>query len=194
MTRRKRSILALVAVAALAGAGLLVVFAGGGLIAQDETAAAADEAGQPASAGAPGEQPFVFPHDIHAGELQMDCMYCHYSADRSVDAGIPPMSVCAGCHMPAGAPLFSADSARIQTLAEYWQNSEPIPWDRDHDIPDHAHFPHMMHVNADVQCQECHGNVEEVEEVEQVESLEMGWCIDCHRTREVRTDCTVCHY
>lgn len=150
------------------------------------------------------EQPIAFPHDVHAGENQIPCMYCHYTADRSADAGIPAMSVCAGCHLPGGAPMVAADQPAVQQLTEYWEQGEPIEWVRIHDLPDHAHFPHNMHVNAGLECQQCHGAVETMEEVEQVASLDMGWCIECHQdppepvreagTEAVRIDCTVCHY
>jgi hypothetical protein len=139
-------------------------------------------------------QPIAFPHDIHAGTNQIPCMYCHTSADRSVSAGIPSVQVCAGCHIPGGVPLIAADSTEIKKLIMYWEEQKPIPWVRIHDLPDHARFPHMRHVNADVQCQECHGPVETMVEVEQFSSLRMGWCIECHRARGVRTDCFVCHY
>jgi hypothetical protein len=121
-------------------------------------------------------------------------MYCHTSADRSVSAGIPSVQVCAGCHIPGGVPLIAADSTEVKKLIMYWEEQKPIPWVRIHDLPDHARFPHMRHVNAGLECQECHGPVETMVEVEQFASLRMGWCIQCHREREVRTDCFVCHY
>ena len=154
------------------------------------------------------EQPIAFPHDVHAGTNQIPCMYCHTSADRSVDAGIPAVQVCAGCHIPGGVPMIAADSPGVKLLAQYWREQKPIPWKRIYDLPDHAHFPHMRHVNADVQCQECHGPVETMSEIEvwdggtanrrygvaKPNTLQMGWCVDCHRERQVRTDCFVCHY
>lgn len=139
-------------------------------------------------------QPIAFPHDLHAGTNQIPCMYCHSSADRSVDAGIPSVQVCAGCHIAAGNPLFRGDSAGIRQLVRYWNEGVPIPWVRIYDLPDHARFPHMRHVNAGLECQECHGPVETMRVVEQVPSLQMGWCIQCHEERRVRTDCFVCHY
>jgi hypothetical protein len=144
-------------------------------------------------AGGPA-QPIAFPHDVHAGTNQIPCMYCHTSADRSVSAGIPSVQVCAGCHIPGGVPLIAADSTEVKKLIMYWEEQKPIPWVRIHDLPDHARFPHMRHVNAGLECQECHGPVETMVEVEQFASLRMGWCIQCHREREVRTDCFVCHY
>lgn len=151
-------------------------------------------AAQIGPSGAATDQPIAFPHDLHAGRNQIPCMYCHYSADRSVDAGIPAVEVCAGCHMPTGFPLFRADSTGIRQLAAYWTEKQPIPWVRIYDLPDHAHFPHMRHVKAGVQCQECHGPVETMREVVLNQQPWMGWCVQCHRERQVRTDCAVCHY
>jgi hypothetical protein len=144
----------------------------------------------------PVTQPIAFPHDLHAGPLnQIPCMYCHSSADRSVDAGIPSVQVCAGCHMPAGAPLFRADSLGIKQLTVYWNEKRPIPWVRVYKIADHAHFPHMRHVKVvDLLCQDCHGPVETMRTIQVNQNLYMGWCINCHRQRQVRTDCAVCHY
>lgn len=140
------------------------------------------------------EQPILFMHNVHAGENQIPCMYCHYTADRSVDAGIPPVEVCAGCHAPGGAPMVAADRPEVKKLLTYWEQKRPIPWVRIYDVPDFVHFPHMMHVNAGLQCQQCHGAVETMAEVERVESLQMGWCINCHQERQARIDCFVCHY
>ncbi|MFW6079023.1 MAG: cytochrome c3 family protein [Gemmatimonadota bacterium] len=161
--------------------------------------------------GDEAEQPIAFPHDVHAGgQNQIPCMYCHFSADESPDAGIPPVSVCAGCHLPGSQPggdaqpLVAGDRPGVQRLTEYWNEGEPIPWVRIHDLPDHVHFPHMIHVNAGLDCEQCHGAVEEMAEIEQVASLEMGWCIDCHQDppehvqeagiEAARIDCFVCHY
>lgn len=148
-----------------------------------------------AMTGAGPEQPIPFPHDVHAGTNQIPCMYCHSSADRSVDAGIPAVEVCAGCHIPGGVPMVAADSPGVQVLTQYWDEGRRIPWVRIYDLPDHAHFPHNVHVNApDLECQQCHGQVEGMAEIELAQPLNMGWCLECHTAREVRTDCTVCHY
>lgn len=142
-------------------------------------------------------QPIAFPHDKHAGAPNnIPCMYCHSSADKSVDAGIPAVQVCAGCHIPGGVAGSGAraDSAGVKQLVAYWTEQKPIPWVRIHDLPDHVHFPHFRHINAGLECQQCHGEVQEMGQVEQVENLQMGWCISCHEERKVRTDCFVCHY
>jgi len=140
------------------------------------------------------EQPIVFPHDLHAGTNKIPCEYCHYSVDRSVDAGIPAVQVCAGCHIAGGQPLFRRDSTGIKQLVAYWNAQKPIPWVRIHRLPDHVHFPHMRHIYADVQCVDCHGDITVAKEVTLQQNLWMGWCIQCHREKQVRTDCSVCHY
>lgn len=140
------------------------------------------------------EQPIAFAHDLHAGANQIPCLYCHSAADRSPAAGVPSVQVCAGCHIPGGVPLVRADRPEVKKLVAYWQQQKPIPWKRIYDLPDHVRFPHMMHVNAGLQCQQCHGPVETMSEVTKESSLRMGWCINCHEALQVRTDCTVCHY
>jgi hypothetical protein len=148
-----------------------------------------------AATGDAPQQPIPFPHDIHSGTNEVPCLYCHSSADRSVDAGLPAVEVCAGCHIPGGVPMVAADSAGVRLLTTYWNEGRSIPWVRIHDLPDHAHFPHMIHVNAeDLECQECHGQVEAMAEIRLQQDLRMGWCLQCHQERDVRTDCTVCHY
>ena len=140
------------------------------------------------------DQPIAFPHDLHAGTNQIPCMYCHTSADRSVDAGIPSIQVCAGCHLPGGVPMVAANRPGVGQLVQYWNEKKAIPWVRIHDLPDHVHFPHMRHVKAGLTCQQCHGPVETMKEVRQESSLQMGWCLDCHKQRKARIDCAVCHY
>ncbi len=81
---------------------------------------------------------------------------------------------------------------------EYWNNREPIPWVRIYKVADHVHFPHMRHVDAGLECQECHGEVQTMEVLNSRDPAwggdNMGWCVDCHRTEEASTDCAVCHY
>ncbi|HLM67888.1 MAG TPA: cytochrome c3 family protein, partial [Longimicrobium sp.] len=131
---------------------------------------------------------------------QIPCAYCHYTADRSVDAGIPSVQLCVGCHVPgSSAPTALRGQAQLafpkvkdngrdsawykegQKLVNYWKNGQGIPWVRIHKLPEHAKFPHYTHVNVGLQCQTCHGPVQEMEEMYQFSSLRMGWCIDCHR-------------
>ncbi len=137
-------------------------------------------------------QPIAFPHDIHAGQYQMDCQYCHYSAERSVDAGMPPVATCMGCHQVVAGQNNPQEVAKIR---EYYNEGEAIPWVRIYKVADHVHFPHMRHVSAGVGCQTCHGEVQEMGVVEEVaQPLSMGWCVSCHRERGANYDCTACHY
>lgn len=153
----------------------------------------------------PPEQPIAFYHNVHAGAVSeggnaIPCAYCHYTADRSVDAGIPSVQLCVGCHVPgSSAPTALRGQAQLafpkvkdngrdsawykegQKLVNYWKNGQGIPWVRIHKLPEHAKFPHYSHVNVGLQCQTCHGPVQEMEEMYQFSSLRMGWCIDCHR-------------
>jgi hypothetical protein len=174
-------------VLSLLGIALLAVVATGAYLIFDRTPEGPD-------------QPIAFYHSVHAGDNQIACMYCHYTADRSASAGIPPVSVCVGCHI-AGATAIPPEQVQQLTfpvpgqgperpdwwyeeankLLGYWQRQEAIPWVKVYDLPDHVRFSHQMHVNTGVQCQSCHGPVEEMDKVYQFSSLHMGWCIDCHR-------------
>ena len=139
-------------------------------------------------------QPIAFPHTIHAGVDQIDCQYCHFSAERSVDAGMPPVATCYGCHQFI-AGTDERQQAEIQKVRDYWTNQEPIPWVRIYKVADHVHFPHMRHIAAGVDCATCHGDVQEMTVIEEVnQPLAMGWCVTCHMERGVSRDCTVCHY
>ena len=165
---------------------------------QEGGAAPSQEAGQTSETGTLSSdvQPIAFPHDTHAGTYQMDCQYCHFSAERSVDAGIPPVETCMGCHRALVPGRNNPD--QVELLRGYYNRGEPIPWVRIYKISDHAHFPHMRHIDAGMECQECHGPVEEMSVIESRDPAwggdNMGWCISCHVEEEVSRDCTVCHY
>lgn len=142
-------------------------------------------------------QPIQFPHDLHAGTYQIDCQFCHFSAERSVDAGMPPVETCRGCHQMIRGTT-EEQQAEIAKIHGYYDAGEPIPWTRIYKVADHVHFPHMRHVNAGMECQECHGEVQEVGVIEERDPVwggaDMGWCISCHVQEDVSRDCTVCHY
>jgi hypothetical protein len=127
-------------------------------------------------------QPIDFPHPKHAGDsskggLGMNCLYCHNTANKSPDPGMPAVSTCMGCHL-----VVAAGKPEIQKLAKYYAGGvgKPIPWVRIHKVPEYVRFPHMRHVNAGVTCQSCHGPVQEMPRVYQYASLNMGWCVKCH--------------
>jgi hypothetical protein len=132
------------------------------------------------------DQPIAFPHPQHVQTLGMNCIYCHFSANKSPDPGLPAVSTCMGCHTVVGPnrPAMNGRPARrseeIAKLQDYWNKKQPIPWKRIHKVPDYVNFPHMRHVNVGVTCQTCHGQVQNMAKVYQAESLNMGWCVRCH--------------
>ncbi len=148
------------------------------------------------------EQPIAYSHALHAGELKIDCLYCHFGADKSRHAGVPPVSVCLNCH-----EQVLPGSPEIVKIKKAHAEGTPIAWEGVHKLPDFAYFNHARHVGAGVGCQLCHGPVETMARVRQVETLSMGFCLDCHRTPPASvgvaawsdknlappTDCVACH-
>ncbi len=62
----------------------------------------------------------------------------------------------------------------------------PVEWIRVHALPDHVYFNHSQHVKVGgLECQTCHGKVEEMDVLRQSSPLSMGWCINCHRETPV---------
>ncbi len=142
------------------------------------------------------EQPVFYRHDIHAGQYRIPCLYCHNNAANSWTANIPATSVCMGCHLVISAPDSAGNpNADITRLRAYADSAQSIPWQRVYKISEHAHFPHMRHVNAAIPCQECHGNVQQQAQVFAVRDINnMGWCTNCHMRRGITRDCTACHF
>lgn len=141
-------------------------------------------------------QPINFSHKIHAGQYEMDCKYCHSTVEKSKSASIPSLNTCMNCHkyVKASEKYNGKTSPEIQKIynaigfdgdnMEYIEGYEqkPIEWIRIHNLPDLAYFNHSQHVVVgQVECQTCHGPIEEMEKVYQYSTLQMGWCIDCHR-------------
>ena len=154
-------------------------------------------------------QPIAYSHRLHAGELQIGCLYCHFGSEKSRHAGIPPVGVCMNCHRvikasrgairaereqadrekrqarsivsPELAKLYEAMGLNKEMQPDPSRPRNPIAWVRVHKLPDFVYFDHRPHVNAGVECQRCHGPIETMERVRQVEDLSMGWCVNCHR-------------
>lgn len=127
-------------------------------------------------AGYAPEQPVPYSHRLHAGQLGMDCRYCHANVEESQEAMIPPTQTCMGCHA-----LVRPESARLEPVRASWESGDPVPWVRVHNLPDHAYFDHSVHVAAGVGCVSCHGRVDRMEVVRVETPMSMGWCLDCHR-------------
>jgi hypothetical protein len=163
-----------------------------------------------AFAGDKVEQPIEFPHDVHAGKMGINCLYCHTYARRSAVSGIPPLQKCIGCHENIDSVK---DKPRIKKLFEYWETKRPIPWKKIHNLPDFVRFDHERHVQRfyfqqekPIQevCALCHGDVKTMTVAEKVAPLTMGWCASCHeqdhkvdsvsaKTSNGPNDCSYCH-
>ena len=113
---------------------------------------------------------------MHAGELGIDCRYCHYTVDKAASAAIPPTEVCMNCHR-----FVKTDSPEVKKIRDSYQKEEPIAWTKVHVLPDYVYFNHSRHVQSGVSCVLCHGRVDQMEVVYQAKSLSMGWCLECHR-------------
>ncbi|WP_053233623.1 cytochrome c3 family protein [Sandaracinus amylolyticus] len=124
-------------------------------------------------------QPVPFSHRLHAGQLGMDCRYCHANVERSPEAMIPPTQTCMGCHS-----VVRTESAALAPVRESWETGEPIEWVRVHNLPDHAYFDHSIHLSIGVGCATCHGRIDQMEVVTNQTPLSMSWCLDCHRNPE----------
>ena len=127
------------------------------------------------------QQPIPFSHQLHAGQLGMDCRYCHSTVERGRMAAIPTTETCMGCHTQV-----RKDSPALTPLWESYTEGVPVEWVRVHNLPDHAYFDHAAHVNRGVSCVECHGRIDTMEVVAQHAPLSMGWCLECHRNPEPR--------
>lgn len=147
-------------------------------------------------------QPVSYNHEFHAGELGIDCRYCHTGVDKSSHANIPGANVCMSCHqnVKADSPLlepvrtsfYGEDTNKDGKLSDGEDlngdgtlNAGPaIPWVRVHKAPDYVYFNHAIHVNRGISCVECHGRVDQMVEVHHDKHLSMAFCLDCHRNPE----------
>ena len=156
------------------------------------------------------EQPIFYSHKVHAGTNQISCLYCHGGAYEGKHANVPSVNVCMNCHMAiseygaTSEKLFREDGTEVNGTAEiqkiyaasgwdpklkkYTGKEKPIEWTKIHNLPDHVYFNHSQHTRAgQVQCQTCHGPIQEMPEVKQFADLSMGWCINCHRETPLNT-------
>ena len=121
-------------------------------------------------------QPVAFSHTIHAGQLGLDCRYCHNGVEKSWYSNIPSANTCMNCHNQV-----LKDDPKLALVRESAQSGKPIPWVQIHKTPDYVYFNHSVHVNRGVSCVHCHGPVNKMDEVRHAKSLSMTFCLDCHR-------------
>ena len=125
------------------------------------------------------EQPVPFSHQLHVTGFEIDCRYCHTSAERAATAGMPSTVSCVPCHNDVW-----LNSIAFEPVRRSLTTGGPIPWRRVHDIPDYAFFHHGAHTTAGVGCESCHGRVDQMHLVVQKAPLTMAWCLECHREPE----------
>ena len=130
-------------------------------------------------AGVAREQPVPFSHRHHAGQLGIDCRYCHTSVERSSYAGVPPTKTCMNCHSQ-----IWVDSPMLEPVRASFRTNQSLQWSKVYDLPDFVYFNHSIHVNKGVGCVSCHGRVDLMNLTFQQSSLQMEWCLDCHRHPE----------
>lgn len=126
--------------------------------------------------GVAATQPIPFSHAVHAGNLDLDCRYCHATVERRAEAGMPTAETCLGCHRQVW--NVAAQFAPLESALEL---ATPVPWISVHRLPGHVRFHHAAHVASGVACAQCHGDVRAMPRTVKVETLSMGWCLDCHR-------------
>ncbi|RFS16491.1 c-type cytochrome [Emticicia sp. C21] len=127
------------------------------------------------------KQPISFSHKLHAGEMKINCAYCHTGVYKGKQSGIPSANICMNCHN-----TIKRESPEIQKIYTAIETNKPIEWVRVHNLPDLAYFNHAQHTNVGgLECKDCHGDIEKMEVVQQRSTLTMGWCVDCHRKTEV---------
>ncbi|MBN3521908.1 c-type cytochrome [Algoriphagus lutimaris] len=135
-------------------------------------------------------QPIAYSHKLHAGTLEIECQYCHTGVEIGRSANIPSPNICMNCHTHVqNVQGKEGVSPEIQKIYDAVDNNTPIEWVRVHNLPDLAYFNHSQHVKVGgIECQTCHGPIQEMEVVGQHSALTMGWCIDCHRQTEIATE------
>ncbi len=134
------------------------------------------------------EQPIAFSHRIHSGVKEIQCRFCHPYVGRSTFPGIPPVEKCLYCHN-----YIIAEHPEIKKEHDYFDKKTPIPWVKVNYIPEHVFFNHQPHIKKNIDCIECHGDVEAMDRLKDADFL-MSFCVDCHQLKEAKVDCWLaCH-
>jgi len=134
---------------------------------------------------------------VNVGGFGIPCLYCHTMPYKGRHSTVPSTAVCMNCHSTVG-----QDKEWVLEVKEYWERGEPISWVKVHDLPDFVYYDHSAHLNAvddqgqpKLECEDCHGRVQDVDIVSVQNAFNMGWCLDCHQEPEMAApiDCVVCH-
>ncbi len=134
------------------------------------------------------EQPIAFSHQLHSGVKNIQCLFCHPYVARSLHPGLPPVEKCLYCHN-----YIIANHPEILKEHEYYNSNTPTPWRKAFYLPEHVLFNHERHIKKNIQCEACHGKVETMDRIKG-EHLKMGFCIECHRSKNANLGCWLaCH-
>ena len=121
-------------------------------------------------------QPVPYSHKLHAGQMGLDCFYCHATVYKAAFAAVPPTETCMNCHAHV-----KTTSPRLEVVRQSYATGQPIPWVHIHRLPDYVYFNHEVHIGAGVSCVSCHGRIDQMVEVHQEKPLNMAFCLECHR-------------
>ena len=121
-------------------------------------------------------QPVEFSHQHHAGELGIDCRYCHTSVETSVTAGMPPTHTCMTCHSQ-----IWTGARMLAPVRESLAQNKPLVWQRVGRLPGYVYFNHSVHIKNGIGCSSCHGNMKTMQMTYQPHAFAMAFCLSCHR-------------
>ncbi len=124
-------------------------------------------------------QPVPFSHKHHAGELGIDCRYCHQAVEVLATAGLPPTHTCMTCHSQ-----IWTQAPMLQPVRDSLANNDPLHWTRVNRLPDYVYFNHSIHTDKGVGCSSCHGAVNTMQLTYPAQSFTMEFCLTCHRAPE----------
>ncbi len=154
---------------------VLTILGGAGYVAALVTYGASPQTLQ---VGYSPQQPIPYSHALHAGQLKIDCRYCHTTVETTAFAALPPTQTCLNCHNDK--TQLRWDSAKLGALRHATETGEPIPWVKVHDLPDYVFFDHSAHVQKGVSCISCHGRIDQMDQVRQARPMTMSNCLECH--------------
>jgi hypothetical protein len=140
------------------------------------------------------EQPLAFNHNLHAGKEKIPCRRCHPGSTRARFAGLPPFTLCLGCHIKPLGDEPSAEEAKVRELAVM---KPPPKWIQVTRNESHVYFSHRVHAGIlRLRCSKCHGDVKKWKTPPRTANeklLHMNKCMSCHREHGASNECAVCH-
>jgi hypothetical protein len=125
----------------------------------------------------PLDQPIPFSHKHHAFELGIDCRFCHTGVETGPVAGLPTTEVCMTCHSQVW-----TNSPLLKPIRDSWETGTPISWVKVNRVPDFVYFDHSIHIARGLNCNTCHGPLQDMQITSKGKAFHMQWCVDCHNS------------